>query len=67
LIDILKCIKNAPGKKLLYENKGIPQVVGYSNTDWPGSPADKLILHFYKKCHENYSTKYLECAFRIYK
>jgi len=67
LIRNLKYIKSAPGKILLYENKGITQVVGYSNTDWAGSPSDKPILYFYKKCHENYITKHLECAFRIYK
>jgi len=38
---ILNYIKSAPGKGLLYENKGNTQVVGYSDADWAGSPADR--------------------------
>jgi hypothetical protein len=41
VIRILKYIKSAPGKGLLYENKGNTQVVGYSDADWAGSPADR--------------------------
>jgi hypothetical protein len=41
VIRILKYIKSAPGKGLLCENKGNTQVVGYSDADWAGSPADR--------------------------
>jgi hypothetical protein len=41
VIRILKYIKSAPGKGLLYENKGNTQVVGYSDADWAGSLADR--------------------------
>jgi len=41
VIRIFKYIKNAPGKGLLYENKGNTEVVGYSDADWAGSPADR--------------------------
>nr|ABN08283.1 hypothetical protein MtrDRAFT_AC155889g9v2 [Medicago truncatula] len=41
VIRILKYIKNAQGKGLLYENKGNTKVVGYSDADWAGSPADR--------------------------
>jgi len=40
VIRILKYIKNAPGKDY-YENKGNTEVVGYSDADWAGSPADR--------------------------
>jgi len=41
VIHILKYIKNVPGKGLLYENKGNIKVVGYSDANWEGSPADR--------------------------
>jgi hypothetical protein len=41
VIRILKYIKSAPGKGLLYENKGNTQVVGYFDVDWADSPADR--------------------------
>ncbi|XP_058783303.1 secreted RxLR effector protein 161-like [Vicia villosa] len=41
VIRILKYIKSASGKGLIYENKGITQVVGYSNVDWAGSLSDR--------------------------
>lgn len=41
LIRILKYIKGAPGKGLIYEDKGHTQIVGYSDADWAGSPIDR--------------------------
>ena len=41
VIRILKYIKGAPGKGLLYEDKGHTRVVGYSDADWAGSPSDR--------------------------
>ncbi|XP_073219500.1 secreted RxLR effector protein 161-like [Cicer arietinum] len=41
VIHILRYIKNAPGKGLLYEHNGNSGVVGYSNADWAGSSSDR--------------------------
>ena len=41
VIRILRYIKRAPGKGLVYENKGHTQIVGYSDADWAGSPIDR--------------------------
>ena len=38
---IVRYIRGAPGKGLLYEDKGHTQVVGYSDADWAGSPSDR--------------------------
>nr|KYP52594.1 Copia protein [Cajanus cajan] len=41
VIRILKYIKGAPGKGLLYGYNNHTQVVGYSDADWAGSPSDR--------------------------
>ena len=41
LIRILKYIKNAPGKGLIYKDKGHTQIIGYSDADWASSPVDR--------------------------
>ncbi|RVW16568.1 Retrovirus-related Pol polyprotein from transposon TNT 1-94 [Vitis vinifera] len=41
VIRILRYIKNTPGQGVLYENKGYSQVVGYTDTNWAGSPTDR--------------------------
>nr|KYP66665.1 hypothetical protein KK1_012967 [Cajanus cajan] len=41
VMRILKYIKNAPGHRLLYENKGNAKIAYYPNVDWAGSPSDK--------------------------
>ncbi|KAK2395080.1 hypothetical protein QL285_056846 [Trifolium repens] len=41
VIRILKYIKGAPGKGLIYEDRGHTQIVGYSDADWAGSPIDR--------------------------
>ncbi|XP_031273012.1 uncharacterized protein LOC116131506 [Pistacia vera] len=41
VIRILRYIKGAPNKGLLYENKGNSHIVGYFNADWAGSPSDR--------------------------
>ena len=37
----MRHIKGAPGRGLLYENKGHSHIVGYSDADWAGSPSDR--------------------------
>lgn len=41
VVWILRYIKGAPGRGLLYENKGHSHIVGYSNADWVGSLSDR--------------------------
>ncbi|KAK2435379.1 hypothetical protein QL285_020443 [Trifolium repens] len=41
VIRILKYIKGAPGKGLIYKDRGHTQIVGYSDVDWAGSPIDR--------------------------
>ena len=41
VIRILRYIKYALGKGLVYEDKGHTQIVGYSDADWAGSPIDR--------------------------
>ena len=41
VVQILRYIKCAPGKGLVYEDKGHTQIVGYSDADWAGSPIDR--------------------------
>ena len=41
VVRILRYIKGAPGRGLLYENKGHSHIVGYSDADWAGSPSDR--------------------------
>ncbi|RVW30577.1 Retrovirus-related Pol polyprotein from transposon RE2 [Vitis vinifera] len=41
VIRILRYIKSTPSQGVLYENKGHTQVVGYTDTDWAGSPIDR--------------------------
>ncbi|RVW64348.1 Retrovirus-related Pol polyprotein from transposon RE2 [Vitis vinifera] len=41
VIRILRYIKSTPGQGVLYENRGHTQVVGYTDTDWAGSPTDR--------------------------
>ena len=37
MIHILKYAKGAPGKGIIYEDKGHTDIVGYSDVDWVGS------------------------------
>ena len=41
VIRILCYIKETPGHGVLYENTGHTQIVGYCDTDWASSPADR--------------------------
>jgi hypothetical protein len=41
VIQILKYIKGAPGKGLIYEDRGHTQIVGCTNADWADSSIDK--------------------------
>ncbi|KAL1291116.1 hypothetical protein AAHE18_20G178400 [Arachis hypogaea] len=40
-VRVFRYIKGAPGKGLLYEDKGHNQIVGYTDADWAGSPSDR--------------------------
>ena len=40
-IRILRYVKGTPGQRVLYENKGHTQIVGYSDAYWADSPTDK--------------------------
>ncbi|PNX68831.1 putative copia-type protein [Trifolium pratense] len=39
VVRILRYIKNAPGRGLLYEDKGDAKITCYSDADWVGSPS----------------------------
>ncbi|RVW39384.1 Retrovirus-related Pol polyprotein from transposon RE1 [Vitis vinifera] len=41
VIRILRYIKSTPGQGVLYENRGHTQVVGYTDSDWAGSPTGR--------------------------
>ncbi|XP_019256318.1 PREDICTED: uncharacterized protein LOC109234708, partial [Nicotiana attenuata] len=41
VVRILRYIKSAPGKGLLFEDRGHEQIVGYSDADWEESPSDR--------------------------
>lgn len=41
VVRILRYIKSAPGKGLLFEDRGHEQIVGYTDADWAGSPFDR--------------------------
>ncbi|XP_070044037.1 uncharacterized mitochondrial protein AtMg00810-like [Nicotiana tomentosiformis] len=41
VVRILRYIKSAPGKGLLFEDRGHEQIVGYTDADWTGSPFDR--------------------------
>ncbi|XP_070011206.1 secreted RxLR effector protein 161-like [Nicotiana sylvestris] len=40
VIRILRYIKSALGKGLLFEDRGHEQIIGYSDANWAGSPSD---------------------------
>ncbi|XP_058726937.1 secreted RxLR effector protein 161-like [Vicia villosa] len=44
---ILRYIKNAPGKGLLYEDKGDAKIAYYSDADCAGSPLDRRFTSKY--------------------
>ncbi|XP_070028969.1 secreted RxLR effector protein 161-like [Nicotiana sylvestris] len=41
VLRILRYIKSAPSKGLLFEDRGHGQIVGCSDADWIGSPFDR--------------------------
>ena len=41
VVRILKYLKNAPGRGLLYKASGHLRIEGYTDSDWAGSPADR--------------------------
>nr|XP_025702512.1 uncharacterized protein LOC112803216 [Arachis hypogaea] len=48
-VRVLRYIKGAPGKGLLYEDKGHNQIVGYADADWAGSPSDRRSTSGYSR------------------
>ena len=41
VIRILRYIKSTPRQGVLYDNRGLAQVVGYTDADWAASPIDR--------------------------
>ena len=41
VVRILRYIKLAPGKGLLFEDQGHEHIIGYTDADWAGSPSDR--------------------------
>ena len=41
IVRILRYIKSAPGKGLLFKDQGHEYITGYTNIDWAGSPCDR--------------------------
>jgi len=41
VVRILRYIKSAPGKGLLFEDQGHEHIIGYTDADWAGSPSDR--------------------------
>ena len=46
-IRILRYIKRAPSKGLLYEDKGHTNICCYADADWAGSPSDRRLTSGY--------------------
>ena len=40
-VRIFYFVKGTPGQRVLYENRGHTQIVGYSDADWEDSPTDR--------------------------
>ena len=41
MIRILRYIKGTPGQRVLYQNRGHTQIVGYYDVNWAGSQVDR--------------------------
>ena len=41
VVRILRYIKSAPGKGLLFEDQGHEHIIGYTDNDWAGPPSDR--------------------------
>ena len=41
VVRILRYIKSAPGKGLLFEDQGHEHIIGYTDANWAGSPSDR--------------------------
>ena len=46
-VRILRYVKGTPSQRVLYENRGHTQIIGYSNVDWAGSPTDRPSISGY--------------------
>ena len=43
VVRILRYIKSAPGKGLLFEDQGHEHIIRYTYADWEGSPSDRRL------------------------
>nr|KYP42216.1 hypothetical protein KK1_036356 [Cajanus cajan] len=41
IVRILRYIKSSPGKRLVYNDRGHTDIVGYSNADWASDASDR--------------------------
>lgn len=41
VVQILRYVKGASDKGLLYENRGLTQIVRYTDVDWADAPSDR--------------------------
>ena len=41
VVRILRYIKSAPDKRLLFEDQGYEHITGYTNADWAGSTSER--------------------------
>nr|XP_025884264.1 uncharacterized protein LOC112940418 [Solanum lycopersicum] len=41
VLRILRYVKLAPGKGLLFEDRGREHIIGYTDANWAGSPSDR--------------------------
>ncbi|PKI50017.1 hypothetical protein CRG98_029604 [Punica granatum] len=56
VIRIMKYLKGAPGRGLLYQDRGHNEVVGYADADWAGSKSNRkstigYYVFFWRKCN----------------
>ncbi|XP_070053380.1 secreted RxLR effector protein 161-like [Nicotiana tomentosiformis] len=47
VVRILRYIKSAPDKGLLFEDRGHEHIVGYKDADWAGSPSNRRSISGY--------------------
>ena len=47
VVRILRYIKSAPGKGLLFEDQGHEHIIGYRVVDWAGSPSNRRLTSRY--------------------
>ncbi|XP_015168103.1 uncharacterized mitochondrial protein AtMg00240-like [Solanum tuberosum] len=73
VVRILRYIKSAPGKGLLFEDQGHEHIIGYTDADWAGSPSDRRSTSGYcvlvggtKQIFNSWPALFLSKIVRIY-